>query len=741
MFNKAGKYSGTFTAVYKPTITSPTASQIVASRTPTITGSAFSKYGNITHASTDWQVSDTIDFTTIRWSSLTDATNKTSIVTADLAGGDRYVRVRYRASNGVVSEWSNGVLFTSPWASGSNATLTSSTNMDVNASTTVGLQTGTYRIYLWGGGGGGAAGGGRGGASGGGAGGVYRDVGFTAATNVSFTIGTGGGGGNFGTNLAGSGGVPSGGAGLQIGSDFWNGAGGGGYSNSSTLSMTAAGGGGAGGDNGSTAAGGAGGSGDGSAGREWILISSSGGKSGGFNISSNYDNNFSQNTGCNVSGTYNATASFSNMQGTLIDVKLTASGPDGTITDERTCTTGTSLSVSFTGNYPNVDVYYRWCGSGKTNVSTNLSVSWSGRGTSRSATAGTSGAGGGGGGCISNGEGSTGGKGGTNSGSFTSSSSGSGSNAGNRYYSSTYGRYFGDGGGAGSAGQNGGARIERIATQNIPVVSITSNLATTYTATAGGSNNFSITATDTANNDSTVTYQWYLSTNGGSTYSAISGATSSTLTRYNPFYYSDNSHKIYCRATVTNTAGTNSVNSNICTLTVNRNFDCNSTTVTGSVELSGTGLKPSAPNSGQVEEWGSWSPGFSDICEINGSTNTFSAGGRCNFCQVGGVYQGYTLQLELRITRSTDGTAKHWGNQQKSSSTCDSGGASQFSLNANGGGWTPESDGTPTYRLVVIGDGTNCNNGAGEDIGPQQFSSCTLNYSYKRRTYYYETRP
>ena len=579
MFNKIGKSGGSFTTVYKPSITSPTASQIVASRTPTITSSAFSKYGNITHSTTDWQVSDSIDFNTIRWSSTNDATNKTSITTSDLAGGDRYVRVRYKASNGSYSPWSDGVLFTSPWASGTNATLTSSTNMDVNASTTVTLQPGTYRVSLWGAGGGGASGGGRGGASGGGAGGVYRDVTYATATNVAFTIGTGGGGGNYGTNLAGSGGTPSGGAGLQIGSDFWNGAGGGGYSNSSTLSMTAAAGGGAGGDNGSTAAGGAGGSGDGSAGKEWILISSSGSKSGAFAISSNYDNNFTQNTGCNISGTYSATASFSNMQGTLIDVKLTASGPDGTITDERTCTTGTSLSVNFTGNYPNVDVYYRWCGSGKTNVSTNLSVSWSGRGTNRSATAGTSGAGGGGGGNIANGEGSTGGKGGTNSGSFTSSFSGSGSSAGNRYYSSTYSRYFGDGGGAGSVGQNGGARIQKITTQNTPVVSITSNISTTASATAGGSSNFSIAATDTANNDSTVTYQWYLSTNGGNTYSAISGATSATLTRYNPFYYSDNANKIYCRATVTNSVGTNYTDSNICTLTVNRNYDCNSTTV------------------------------------------------------------------------------------------------------------------------------------------------------------------
>jgi len=102
MFNKSGKFAGRFTAVYNPSITSPTVNQIVASRTPTITSSSFSKYGIITHTSTDWQVSDNIDFSTIRWSSLTDTTNKTSITTADLGGGDRYVRVRHRADNGVV---------------------------------------------------------------------------------------------------------------------------------------------------------------------------------------------------------------------------------------------------------------------------------------------------------------------------------------------------------------------------------------------------------------------------------------------------------------------------------------------------------------------------------------------------------------------------------------------------------------------------------------------------------------
>jgi len=621
MFNKAGKFSGGFVKVYTPSITSPTASQIVASVTPTLTASAFAKYGNITHASTDWQVSDASDFNTIRWQSLDDSTNKTSITTTTLAGGDRYVRVRYKASNGVYSDWSTAVLFTSPWGSGTNATLVSSTVMDVDASTTVTLQSGTYRITIWGGGGGGAAGGGNGSRSGGGAGSVSRDVLYASSTNVSFTMGDGGGAAtgsaDSGNNSYGYGGSPGGGNGSQAGSNRWNGGGGGGYSSVTLIGseMRAAGGGGAGGDG--MGNGTAGGSGDGAGG------------SGG-------------------------------------------------------------------------------------------------------AGSGSPGSGGGGGGGGANGGGApnnpnSNGNGGSNSGTYSNSYSGSGTNAANRYYSSTYSRYFGDGGGAPSAGQRGGAKIERIATQNVPVVSITSNLASTYSTTAGNSNNFSITATDTANTGSTVSYQWYLSTNSGSSYSAISGETSSTLSRYNPFYYSDNSHKIYCRATVTNAAGTNYADSTICTLTVGRNYDCNGSTTTGTVTISNSGLKPSTSGGGD-EEWGSWSPGYDDICDINGSTNSFAAKGR--FC-------AWNMELELRITRSTNGTRLHWGSQSRSNSQNN---ASNFQLNANGGGWTPETDGVPTFRLMIIDSGTQCQSGS-QDIGAEQQDTATLNYSYKRRQYYYESRP
>lgn len=266
-----------------------------------------------------------------------------------------------------------------------------------------------------------------------------------------------------------------------------------------------------------------------------------------------------------------------------------------------------------------------------------------------------------------------------------------------------------------------------------PVVSFTTNIATTFNTTAGNSGSFTVAATDTANTGGgTVSYQWYLSTNGGSSYSPISGETTSTLGRYSTFYYSDNTHKIKCRATVTNATGTSFTDSNVCTLNVGRNYDCNGSTVTGSVTIMNAGLHDNSYT------WVSWSPGYDDICEINGYTNTVSAGGRCNFCISNGQQQGWEMELELRIVRS-NGTRLHWGTSSQSSTGCDSGGAKNFQLNANGGGWIPEVDGTPTFQLGL--NYARCRNGVPGDIGQQTYDNTILNYSYKRRRYFYETRP
>lgn len=104
-----------------------------------------------------------------------------------------------------------------------------------------------------------------------------------------------------------------------------------------------------------------------------------------------------------------------------------------------------------------------------------------------------------------------------------------------------------------------------------PVLSITSNIATTYSTIAGNSNTFSVSVSDVGNTSGTLfTYQWYLSTDGGSSYTQITGETGINLTRYGTFYYSDNTNKFFCRITAVNVVGTTTIDSNICTLTVAR---------------------------------------------------------------------------------------------------------------------------------------------------------------------------
>ena len=106
-----GLLGGGFVEVYQPSLTNPTTDEVEASRTPTLTSSAFAKFGNVTHLSTDWVISEASDFNTTLWSSLNDTTNKVSITTGDLGGGQRYVRVRYKDNLGQYSEWSTPASF------------------------------------------------------------------------------------------------------------------------------------------------------------------------------------------------------------------------------------------------------------------------------------------------------------------------------------------------------------------------------------------------------------------------------------------------------------------------------------------------------------------------------------------------------------------------------------------------------------------------------------------------------
>lgn len=449
--------------VETPTFIDPTDGGISNSLTPTLTSSAFSSVGSLIHASTDWQIASDVSFNTIVWESLADSSNLESITATTLSVGVFYARVRYRDTFGAVSNYSPTVQFNTPFAEGSNVSVTTATNAEIDDDTTVTLQAGSYRIYLWGGGGGAAAGGGRGPSSGGGAGMVYKDVTYATATNVDITIGDGGGGGTLNSsNQFGAGGSPGGGNGLSGPGSFFSGGGGGGRSIISPLNITAAGGGGGGGDALAFGPGGAGGSSPGGAGSRIQPNSGSANNPGpGFTIPGT---NYSVGSGNNISGSFSGSGSFGNIQGRSINVYLRATGPAGTVEDSTTTSGSWNLSLSHGIGYGNYSLVYDWNGPGASGVTNSWNVSYNGKGDNGpSGGAGTSGGGGGGGGAPPNSDGGSGGQGGSNSGSFDGEASGSGTNAGSRYFSNAFSRYFGDGGTGNAAGQRGGARIVKTA--------------------------------------------------------------------------------------------------------------------------------------------------------------------------------------------------------------------------------------------------------------------------------------
>ena len=279
---------GSFVAT--PSITSPTSGEIDDTPTPTIVASAFVAFGGITHAATDWEVASDSGFSSVIWSSLNNTSNLTTITTGNLGGGTRYVRCRYKSNTGLWSSWSTSIDYTSPWVTGSNLTITTPTNADVNATTTVTFQTGTYRITLWGAAGG--KGSGAGGAAGAG-GSVRKTVTYPSPAPVTITIGQGGGEGercdptqpSGPTNCSGGGAQPGPGYGAGGGGGYftnplgtWMGGGGGG---SSHFDGMIAGGGGGGMAGGSVSPVGGGGQATGGGGCNTFGAGGSGGTNGG----------------------------------------------------------------------------------------------------------------------------------------------------------------------------------------------------------------------------------------------------------------------------------------------------------------------------------------------------------------------------------------------------------------------------------------------------------------------------
>ena len=281
--------------------------------------------------------------------------------------------------------------------------------------------------------------------------------------------------------------------------------------------------------------------------------------------------------------------------------------------------------------------------------------------------------------------------------------------------------------------------------QITPALEWTTDIPSTDSSTAGDNQDFTVAAADTVNTSTAITYQWQISTNSGASWSNISGATSATLTRYNPFYYDDSGDQIRCQATGTNDEGSNTITSTVCTLTVAR-YWTNSAQQTASVSgFSGTGLKPSGESGDEM--WSSWVSTFTgNVATIDEvSTNSFDAGGRGDGCSIDGVYQGWEMKLELRVNESSvsgQNPIVWYDNEQHSSSTGgDSGGYQSYSFNIENKSWDYDTRGNPKIGLFIMDNGTSCQGGAGDNIFAKQYSACNLTYKYKYRVYQYETRP
>ena len=150
------------------------------------------------------------------------------------------------------------------------------------------------------------------------------------------------------------------------------------------------------------------------------------------------------------------------------------------------------------------------------------------------------------------------------------------------------------GGGGGSGYQDGSIYVEdtmqggstgeakvvlRLAPPTpIPPQVTLSSIPTSFSKEAGSELKFGISAQDTAytNSDSstTFTYQWQYSTDSGNNWIDVDsseGGTASTLTRYEPVYYSDNGNQVRCIVVATNTINISTTAvSNVCTLEISR---------------------------------------------------------------------------------------------------------------------------------------------------------------------------
>lgn len=103
-------------AIVTPNIIAPSNNSINISTTPSFSSNSYVGVNGVgTHYSSDWQISDVIDFSNIV-ESVTNSTtdklawnaNQTPLASATMF----YARVRYRSSDGIISNWSPVINFT-----------------------------------------------------------------------------------------------------------------------------------------------------------------------------------------------------------------------------------------------------------------------------------------------------------------------------------------------------------------------------------------------------------------------------------------------------------------------------------------------------------------------------------------------------------------------------------------------------------------------------------------------------
>lgn len=99
------------TSPVKPSVTAPAYGTKISGTSQTFTSSAYA--GTLSpHFSSDWQIASDIDFAVMKFQTVNDTASKTSwAVTGLVATTSYFTRVRHKSTDGVYSEWSEPIRF------------------------------------------------------------------------------------------------------------------------------------------------------------------------------------------------------------------------------------------------------------------------------------------------------------------------------------------------------------------------------------------------------------------------------------------------------------------------------------------------------------------------------------------------------------------------------------------------------------------------------------------------------